>query len=139
MTALVVTIDSLVRQAESPKVIVLYTLLVVSCIILFSITLEVLITLPFRLKKYSWLILRTNLVTQIVMWLPMLIFGFSNSIADPRTFALKIGTCIIEYLYYKRKMLDIPHGRILLYTLTAHSIPIILGPVLLLLTAQYWF
>lgn len=123
--------DTLTRQTESLLDGFLGVLLLIGCTIAVTVILEVVTGLAFGLKKYSWMILRVNLVSQVIMWLLFLIFAMPAFLTIPVTVALEIGIYVLEYLYYRNQIQDVTRKKCLIYTLTANTVSLIFGPVLL--------
>ena len=123
--------DTLIRQTEPIWGSFLGFLLLIDCTIAVTCLLEVLTAFAFGLRKYGWMILRTNLVSQIIMWLLFLIFGSPAFLTIPVIIVLEIGIYVLEYRYYRNKMQDISRKKCLLYTVTANTVSLVFGPVLM--------
>lgn len=84
---------------------------------------------PFGLdKKYSKLIFLTNVVSQAVMrLLDAVIQGLVRFDYIYMVLLLEILVYVGEFLFYRKKMMDVSWKRCLLYTVIANSLSLILG------------
>lgn len=124
--------DTLTRTTLSIMGGFLGLLILIGCSIIVTCLLEVLAAIPFGLfRRYGWMILRTNLASQIIMWLLFLNFSLLPFLTVLVIVLLEIGVYILEYQHYRHKMPDIPRRKCLIYTISANTVSLVFGPVLL--------
>jgi hypothetical protein len=86
----------------------------------FTVLVEFLVAIPFRLKPYKHVIL-INLITNSVMNVLLYILRLSGTglwiVA-----LLEAAVVLVEYLFYTKKYTDHPKGKLLLFSLIANAL-----------------
>ncbi|WBW96264.1 hypothetical protein [Oceanirhabdus sp. W0125-5] len=106
-----------------------FFLFIIVCPIVFTIIIEVIIALFFRIKELK-VIVWTNIATQIFIQLTFR--GIINSMDNYylNLLFLEIVVFIIEYLNYRKNIESINEKKILLYTLIANGVTYGIGLVM---------
>lgn len=85
----------------------------------------------FRTRPYGKLVVITNVITQVVMWLLiLLLWNVLHWNVLYATILLEILVYVTEFLIYRRKMRAADWKMCLLYTVLANTASVILGPLL---------
>ncbi|MCM1988893.1 hypothetical protein [Oceanirhabdus seepicola] len=101
-------------------------LLIILVPIVFTIIIEIIIALFFKIKELK-VLFWTNILTQILLQITF------RGVIDSRynyyftLFLLEMGVFLIEYLIYRKTIKSINQKRILLYTLIANGITYVVG------------
>lgn len=100
--------------------------------LVLTVILESLLAVPFRLRMYSPLIRRTNVVSQVLMHACyILLYRFLFWKYTLATLVLEVLVYAGEFLFYRWKMADVSWKRCLLYTVTANTVSLLVGMLLL--------
>lgn len=90
---------------------------------------EFFVSIPFGLRKqYQWMILLTNIVSQILMH--ALYLGLYGLVFWKYKYVVIVLEILIyagEYLWYSHRMCDVPKKKVLAYTVAANTVSLAIG------------
>ena len=86
----------------------------------FTVLVEFLVAIPFRLKPYRYVVL-INLITNLVMNVLLYLLRL-NGMGLWIVALLEVAVVLVEYLFYTKKYKDHPKGKLLLFSLIANAL-----------------